>query len=171
MSFQEPQLVKEAKPPKIAWIIGAVVALVILLVVGALYYLETERATAPVAEDQRLEGALRNGTPEFEEARSNILVGQVQATESPRAAGDIVMELTASITNNTGRTINGLELRGAVLDAQGNVAKERTVIVIPAQQEALNPNEKMDVRILLEGVSPQAERDRVEINPTGIRFN
>ena len=70
--------------------------------------------------------------------------------------------------NETGRTINGLELRGAVLDAQGAVIRERTVVVVPAQQVALAPGETMNVRILLEGLDPNRDRADTHVEVTGV---
>lgn len=168
MSFQ-PKTIRDPSPSRNIYILAALVAITLALIVAGLFY---RRLTAPplVVEDQRLEGALRAGTPEFEEARSRIMLTEPQATEAPRAIGDIVMEVTSQLYNNTGRTITGLEVRGAVVDPNGNPVRERTVVVIPNQQAALEPEERISVRIVLENISPEAERAGVEMEITGVKF-
>lgn len=51
-----------------------------------------------------------------------------------------------------GGAINGLEMRGVMFDAQGFPAPERTAVIIPTQQAALEPNEAIKARILHENV-------------------
>lgn len=60
-----------------------------------------------------------------------------------------VIELTTIVRNHTGRTIRGLEMRGAVFDMQRSLLSERTVVTIPARQTALEPDEVINVRIQL----------------------
>ncbi len=168
MSFQ-PKLVREPNPTRNIYILAAVLAIAIALIVAGLFY---RRLTAPplVVEEPRLEGALRAGAPEFEEMKDRILVAEPQATEAPRALGDIVMELTTQVHNQTGRTITGLELRGAVVDRNSLPIRERTVVVVPTQQAALEPNERISVRILIENINPEAERAAVQVDVTGVIF-
>ena len=45
------------------------------------------------------------------------------------------------------------------------------MVVVPARQAALEPGEAINVSILLEGVSPEAERSVPLIEVTGVRFD
>jgi hypothetical protein len=119
----------------------------------------------------RLEGALRQKMLEFERFREMIVVEQLRATEALRPPNDFGVKMHATIRNNTGRTLSGLEMRGGVVDARQAVLRERKGVVIPARQTALEPGEAIGVRILLEGISPDAARAGVLMEVTALRFN
>ncbi len=83
---------------------------------------------------------------------------------------DLAIELSATVTNNTGSTITGLELRGAIVDPQGSLVRERTVVVVPAKQTVLEPDEAMTVRVLLEKIDPDSERGHISMEVTALRL-
>src|ERR1044072_8596842 len=87
----------------------------------------------------------RAGGADFEKYRTLIKIDDIEATESARAVGDIVMTLFGTVRNFTGRTLNGLELRVAVVDLEGKPVKERTLLVIPNQKQELENNQPMKV--------------------------
>ena len=62
-------------------------------------------------------------------------------------------------------------MRGAIADAQNSTVRERTVVVIPARQTVLEPDEAINVRVLLEGISKDSERAYPVLEVTGIRFD
>jgi uncharacterized protein involved in exopolysaccharide biosynthesis len=95
-----------------------VVAIVAAVVIAGLFYL-LMRASSGVRVDQTLAGAIRAGSPEFAPYQSKIVLDDVEATQSNRALGDIVMSLHTNVRNFTGRTLTGLELKGMVVDHQG----------------------------------------------------
>lgn len=172
MSFSmSTQNIAEAdKSRRKIFIIVAVVTLPILAAI--IYFALTRPANnAPV----QLAGALRAGSPDFEKARQNIVVDfkgddSTDALESPRPLGDIVMTLTPTIRNFTGRTLTGLELRGVVLDPQGKVIKERTVIAIPARQPELENNKTLKVPFTIEGFKKDDTRANVKVEVTAVKF-
>lgn len=170
MSYQGPMLIRE---PELRWpliLVAAVITTLLMLVMaGVLHLAQTRPAVRPTVEP-RLEGALRPEMPGFEHLREKIVVEQLVATEAPRPLGDLAVEINATVRNATGRALSGLEMRGAVLDAQRSALRERTVIVVPTRQTALEPGEAMGVRILLEGIRPEAERAGVLMEVTGVRF-
>ena len=114
------------------FIIAGLVA--VLLAVGLIYFLKTrpepQAPGAPV--DQKLEGGLRAGSPEFEKYRELIKLDEPIADYADSVAGDVQMNLATTVRNFTGRTISGLEMRGALVDFDGKPIKERTKIVIPS---------------------------------------
>jgi hypothetical protein len=121
--------------------------------------------------EQPLAGALRAGAPEFDEYREHIVIGQPQVAVVSHTASGLALELTAPVRNNTGRVIKGLEVRGAVVDPEGKTVSERIAIVIPTQQTAIEPNEDINARFLVEGVRPEATCAGVRAEVTGVIFN
>ena len=171
MSYQGPMLIRE---PELRWpliLLAAVITtLLALATVGVMHLSLTKPSVSPAVEP-RLEGALTPGMPGFEQLREKIVVEQLVATEAPRQLGDLAVEVRATVRNNTDRALSGLEMRGAVLGAQGSALRERTVVVVPARQTALEPGEAIGVRILLEGISPEAERAGALMEVSSVRFD
>src|SRR5687768_17751184 len=66
----------------------------------------------------RLEESLRAGNPDFDTLREKILVEHLVGVEKMHPFSDLVIELTATVTNKTARTITGMELRAAIVDSQ-----------------------------------------------------
>jgi hypothetical protein len=62
-------------------------------------------------------------------------------------------------------------MRGAIVDAQNLTLRERTVMVIPALQTALEPGEAIGVRVLLESINKDSERADMVLEVTGVRFD
>lgn len=154
------------------WTIYIIVGIISLLLVGGIVYV-AKRPGAGSLEQAKLEGALRSGSPEFEKYMALITVDKPEATEGARAIGDIQMRLTTTVRNFTGKTIDGLEMRGAVVDMEGNTVKERIVIVIPNNArviQELEPNKTLDVPIVLEGMSKEADRANIKMEVTAVRF-
>ena len=142
------------------------------LVLAGLLYVIT-RPSAPDVAEARLEGALRPGDPAFDALRGQVVLDSKEAFESPRAVGDIVMSLQATVRNFSSRTINGLEVHGAVVDSAGNPVKERTVIVLPSGQTTqteIEPNKTLPVRVMLEGFKQSDDRADTRMEIVGIRF-
>lgn len=111
---------------------------------------------------------VRAGSPDFDKYQPLIKIDEVEATESPRPVGDIVMTLYGTVRNFTGRTLNGLEVRASVVDLEGNPVKERTLIVIPTKKPELEHNQTMRAQALLEGISKNATRANIKMEVTGI---
>jgi hypothetical protein len=145
------------------------VAVIAAIAIALLFYLLL-RASGGGTVAPVLEGAIRAGTPEFEQYRSKIALDEPEADEARRALGDIVMSVHTTVRNFTGRTLNGLEVKAAVLDHQGKAIKERTVIVVPAKQPELERNKTMFVQVMLEGMSERADRASIAMEITGFRF-
>ena len=171
MSYQGPILIRE---PDLRWpliLVAAIFTTLLVLVTAGVMHLSLTRPVVRPIVEPRLEGALRPETPGFEQLREKIVVEELVAMEAPRPLGDLAVEVSATVRNTTERTLSGLEMRGAVLDAQRSVLRERIVMVVPARQTALEPGEAMNVRILLEGIHPEAERAGVLMEVSGVRFD
>src|SRR5205807_134862 len=122
--------------------------------------------TAPTAPPT-LAGAVRQGAPDFEKYSKLIVLDEQEADEAKRTMGDTVMSLHTTVRNITGRTITGLEIRGAVVDHDGKPVKERTLVVIPGRQPDLDPNKTMRVSILIDGFSDSDDRANIKMEVTG----
>lgn len=143
-----------------------------ILVAGFLYWM-TRPGAPGTSGPPRLEGALRAGSPEFEQYVSKVVLDKPEATEATRPIGDIVMTLQTTVRNFTGRTITGLEVHAAVVDLQGNPVKERTVIAIPSRrtgQAELEPNRTLELPVVIDGMSKEADRANIKMEVSAIKF-
>jgi hypothetical protein len=171
MSYQSPMLIRE---PNLRWplfLLSAIITTLIVLLMAGVLHVAQNRPIGSPAVEPRLEGALRPGMPEFEQYREKIVVERLNAAEAPRVMNDQAVEITAAVRNTTDRTLSGLEVRGALLDAQRTPIGERTVVVVPTKQTALEPGESISMRILLEGISPETERAGLLMEITGLNFD
>ena len=171
MSYQGPMLIRE---PELRWpivILAALITAAIALLAAGMQYVAMTQPYANPHTEPRLERALQPGQPEFEQFREQIVIEQLVGTEKVHPFNNLVVELMATVRNKTGRIISGLEMRGAILDAQNSTVRERTVVVIPARQTVLEPDEAINVRILLESISKDSDRAHIVLEITGIRFD
>jgi hypothetical protein len=152
-----------------------VVGIVSLVLVGGLLYWLTRPGASTGSAPQRLEGAIRPGSPEFEQYKSKIVLDSPEATEATRPIGDIVMTLKTTARNFTGRTLSGLEIYAAVVDLQGKPVKDRTVIVIPSRRmnepvTELEPNRTLEIPIVIDGMSKDADRANIKMEVAAFKF-
>lgn len=145
-----------------------VVGVFALLLIAAIGYIISRPAAPNVAP--RLENALRAGNAEFEQFKDRIQIDQLEAQESPTATGTMWMKLTGTVRNFTGRTINGLEVRGKIVDSQKQVVKERTIIVIPNVQPEIANNRTAIADVTIDNISKTAVRANIEMEVVAIRF-
>jgi hypothetical protein len=143
-----------------------VIAVVAAILIGGFFYLLL-RSTASGNQSPRLENAVRAGSPDFEKYKKLIALDESEADEAKRALGDTVMTLQTTVRNFTGRTITGLEIKGAVVDHDGKPVKERTLVVIPGRQSELEPNKTMKVSMILEGFTDSDDRANIKMEVTG----
>jgi hypothetical protein len=146
-----------------------VVAVVAAIGIAALFYL-LMRASGGGTVEPTLEGAIRAGSPEFEQYASKIVVDKPEAYESKRALGDIVMNLQTIVHNFSGRTLSGLEIKGVVVDHQDKPVNQRAVVVIPTRQPELENNRSMSVRVMLEGMTEKDDRANIRMEVTAFKF-
>lgn len=173
-SFDERRGETDKSQRKLFLVVGLVSA-VVLGGLALLFSTKAGRALLPASGGaaERLEGAHRPGSPEFEQALARLFLdfnADQDATTSPRPIGDIVISMKPTIRNFTGRTINGLELRAAGLDINGQVVKERTFTVIPNRQPALEPNKTFTPSLLLEGVAESTMPASLRVDIVAVRF-
>jgi len=166
MSTLERSVPDEDNSRRKVIIIVAIVAAIII----AIFFYFLMRASSSVRVDPTLAGAIRSGAPEFAELQPKITVDEPEATESKRALGDIVMNINTNVRNFTGRTLTGLEVKGSVVNHQGQPVNQKTVVVIPTIQPELENNRAIAVRIRLEGMTDQDDRANIKVEVTGFTF-
>jgi hypothetical protein len=148
-------------------VVAVIAAVAIAGLVGGLMYLVGRGNTPP---EVAMQGAIREGSPQFEEQRKNIVLDEPEATEAKRALGDIVMSLQTTVRNLTGKTLTGLEVRAAVVNYEGKPVKQRAVVVVPTRQPELAPNKTMQVNVLLDGFSEADARANIKMEVTAFKF-
>ncbi|MBA3441429.1 MAG: hypothetical protein H0T92_16340 [Pyrinomonadaceae bacterium] len=62
-------------------------------------------------------------------------------------------------------------MHGAVLDPHSAAVGERTAVIVSTPQTAPEPDESMNARIVIEGISPEAEHKDIPIQVTVLRFD
>jgi hypothetical protein len=147
-----------------------IVAIGAAVVIALLFYLLMRAGSGNTGANPVLEGAIRPGATEWQQHQERIVVDSVEADEAKRALGDTVMTLRGTVRNFTGRTLNGLEIKAAVVDHQDKSVKERTVIVVPTKQGELAPNKTLSVQVMLEGFKETDDRANIKMEVTGFRF-
>jgi hypothetical protein len=169
MSTTERNIAEPDGSRRLIFIVVAVISL--LLILGLFFWMRSaSKTSAGDPQQQRLEGGIRAGTPEFEQYRQKVIRDAPEATEAKRALGDTVMTLRTTVRNFSGRTLNGLEMYVAVVDMQGKPIRERTVIVIPTRRPELDNNETMEVPVTLERFTDSDDRANIKMEITAIRF-
>jgi hypothetical protein len=148
----------------IAVAIGA--AVVIAIIFGFLMWAVSSGPSAGVT----LQGALRQGNPEFDKYKPNIVMDEVEGFEAKRALGDLTMTLRTTVRNLTGKTITGLEIKGSVVDYEKKPIKEKTLIFVPSERaQELPPNKTMQVQMMLDGMKDTDPRANIAMEVVGIK--
>ena len=171
IAYRGPTLIAE---PELRWpilILAALITTLLAISTAGLYYLAMTRSDVSSYTEPRLEGALQPGQPEFEAVRQHIAIEELVGTEKVHPFDTMAVAMTATVRNNTGRNISGLELRGAILDRTNASVRERTVVIIPRLQKVLESGEAINTRILLDGIDKESDRAHLVLEVTGIRFD
>lgn len=146
-------------------VIFIAVGLVAALLVAGLAYWASRPAAAP--GEERLEGAVRPGAPDFPGADKLIVEfdPNENANIGPTALGPWAVSFTPVVRNFTGRTVSGLEFRLTGLDVKGQIIRQRIAI----NRDEIGPN-----RVLAPPLSinfPQDKRPAdLKLELTGVRF-
>lgn len=158
--------IPEDKPRRTLIIVVAVIA---AFVIGGVFYLLMRQTAAPEAP-ATLGDAIRAGSPEFEQYRTKIAVDKPEAIQSTNVLGGFQMTLETTVRNFTGRTITGLEIRAAVLNSEGGVLRERTIVVIPAKRSELEPNKTMFVTVPISQLKETDDRASLWMEVTAFKL-
>jgi hypothetical protein len=161
----------EKKPEKGSKTAFWIAAVITGLVIAGIVVLLLTRPTTEEYQKSTIEGALREGSPDFDALTKKIIVENdpERTTESPVAMGTIQMSIWGKVRNLTGKTINGLELKVSVVDLTEHPIREKTVIVIPRQQSSMAPSEVMPVNVVMDGFQKTDNRANIHWKVTAIK--
>ncbi|MFL6285850.1 MAG: zinc-ribbon domain-containing protein [Pyrinomonadaceae bacterium] len=141
------------------------VGLVAALLVAGLAYLASRPAAAP--GEERLEGAVRPGSPDFPGADKLIVEfdPDENAVIGPTALGPWAVTFKPVVRNFTGRVVSGLEFRLTGIDPKGQTIRER--IAVNREEIGLNRVATPPLSINF----PQDNRPaNLKLELTGVRF-
>ncbi|MDQ3801105.1 MAG: hypothetical protein M3384_16910 [Acidobacteriota bacterium] len=149
--------------------IGTVIVAILLFISTTGFY--STCTSRQAVQQTQLEGAVREGTPEFEALTKRIVIqtDENNTMQSPTGMGTITMFIRGKIRNFTGKTLTGLEIKTTVIDQLEKPVKEKTLIVVPNQKERFEPNETMPVSVMIEGFSKDDDRAMIRWKVTAIR--
>ena len=150
-------------------LLGAMLVAALVVIAGIGLFMFIRPSSQEVAQ-QNLEGAVREGSPEFTEVTKDIIISTDDRTvESPTGLGTISMFIVGKVRNKGKKTITILEIESAVIDQQNNVLKAKNVLVVPEQSEPLGPGESTFVTLALEGFDRKADRANIRWKVTALR--
>lgn len=122
-------------------------------------------------ESEMLEGAVREGSAEFERLTKKVVAetDYENTVESPIGLGTVMMSVAGKLRNRSDRVITGLEVKVAVLDIKGATIRERKMIVVPTERPLLAPGEEMKTVVRMDGFSENDGRSGVKWKVTAIK--
>ena len=169
MHFMDSIMQENKEKPGIPKLFWAVMVIGILIFGGLAAYFLSQPTPAP--QEVKLQNAVREGSPEFENLKSRVLVLEQRdlGTQTQSAAGGIEMRLPAVVKNFSGKTLTGLEVVASVVDDSEKVIKEKTVIVIPTQVLPIENNKSALVIVNIGGFNQKDNRANFKFRVTGIK--
>ncbi|MGI9035059.1 MAG: hypothetical protein ACR2GD_03360 [Pyrinomonadaceae bacterium] len=163
--LQEPNKDKGSKKILIIAVIAAVLAIAAVAALWSLKPSQTE------VKQNELQGAFREGSPEFDALTKRIALQTVEnaTTKSMTGMGTRMMSIGGILNNLSDKTLTGLELKVTIVDTFNNTIKERVVTIIPTQEEKLEPHTSMPIRVIVEGIDPKADIANIHWKVTAIK--
>lgn len=147
---------------------ACLLAAAVAVVIAVLFF--SSRADGELSAQPRLQGALRPGSPGFEEALAGIHVEAARKGPARVVFTERLVELTTIVRNETGRTLRGLEVRAVMVGEDGSPLVEGSALPVPEQQTRLEPGEAMEVRVRLS--RPREAREAAaHVEVTGVLFD
>jgi hypothetical protein len=147
------------------------ILIAVLVVAGGILVIWKLQPSMQEQHEQALSGAVREGSPEFDQITRRIVAetNEDQTWFSPVGTGGIMMSIAGRIRNNSDKVITGLEVKVGVVDIGGNLVKEKTAVVVPNQQKRLEPKGQMNVTVTIEGFKPDDDRANIRWKVTAIK--
>jgi hypothetical protein len=166
------EFLEEKKKESGSWkiMLGALVAAA--LVVAGIFWLISLKPSAVDVEAQAMEGAFREGSPEFAQYGKRVILGtdEDRLMKSPTAMGNVMMSVGGKVKNLTGKTITALEINLAVIDMAGKPIKDKTVLLIPSLKIAnLEDRGEEPVTVTVEGLSKESDPANFRWKVTAIK--
>lgn len=149
------------------FLIGGIVGVFIIAIV---VLIAMQRPSMGDQEAAVLADALGPESPEFQEVTKDIIISTGDNTvEYANAFGGISMAIVGNIRNKGNRAINGLEVNVAVVDQFNQQIKDKSVLVVPKQQEVLSPGDSIPITLTVDGFKRDDDRANIRWKVTAIR--
>lgn len=149
------------------FLIGGIVG---VFVIAIIVLVAMQRPSMGDQEAAVLADALRPGSPDFQEITKDIIITTGDRTaQYSNAFGGISMQIVGNIRNKGSRSINGLEVNVAVVDQFNQQIKDKSVLVVPKQQEVLAPGATIPITLTLDGFKSDDDRANIRWKVTAIR--
>jgi len=149
------------------FVVGLVVG---MIVIGAAIYLLSFKPPMDQQMAKILEGAIREGSPEFAELSKDVIIARSDDTvESPMGMGTISMFIKGTVKNRGTRTINVLEVNVIVSTLKNEVLREKRVLVVPVQNSVLAPGDAVPINLTMDGFDRKDDRADIKFKVTAIK--
>jgi hypothetical protein len=154
---------------KTALLIGSILGALLIggIAVGISYLPSAEQKKEVI-----LEGALREGNPEFDAYTKEIIIttDTNRLQESRTGLGDIVMRIGGRIRNKGDKTVTGLEISVGMVDTKNEIIREKKYLIIPNKYKELGAHETIDVDANVAGFSDDDDRANARWKVTAIKL-
>jgi hypothetical protein len=158
---------EEKKGINMGFLIGGIIG---VFVIGIIILVAMQRPSMVDQEAAVLADALRPDSPQFQEITKDIIISTGDNTvQYANAFGGISMAIVGNIRNKGNRAINGLEVNVAVVDQFNQQIKDKSVLVVPKQQEILAPGDSIPITLTLDGFKRDDDRANIRWKVTAIR--
>jgi hypothetical protein len=165
------EFLEESQNKSSSWklMLGALV--IAALVVVGIFWLISLKPSAIDVETQALEGAYREGTPEFQQYGKRVILAtdDDRLMKSPTAMGNVMMSVGGKVKNITGKTITALEINIAVIDMSNKQIKDKTVLLVPKFFAKLEDRSETPITVTIEGLDKDAEPANFRWKVTAIK--
>lgn len=160
---------KKAEPSQFRKVLIVVGVVILILVGGGVLWSEYQTKQDRL---QRSANLVRAGNPEFDAyvKGQKVVVTEMETSESSSMI-EFVYELTCQIENRGDRTIEAIELRGFIYDWEDKPSRELYRYPLPSKElPKLGPNQKLKVRMSIDGVKDNSYVKNGLIEIRGLRF-
>jgi hypothetical protein len=163
-------LEEERKKKGVNKIFIVAVAIGVVLIGSTIWLLSRK----PSMEDQKaklLEGAVTENSPEFKELTKDIIIATDtdRTVQSPMAFGTISMFISGNVRNKGSRTITLLEVNVAVVTQFKKPLQEKKILVVPVQQQLLEPGQVIPLTLTLDNFAKDDDRADIRWKVTAIK--
>lgn len=142
-----------------------------LAAIGVAIWLLSFRPPMDQQMAKLLEIAYKEGSPQYEELRKDIIISRDEKNtiESPTGLGTISMFIRGNIRNKGDKSIDILEVSVFVVTQFNQVLKEKKILVVPVQEAVLGPGQTIPITLTLDGFNKNDDRADIRWKVTAIR--
>lgn len=142
----------------------------VVLIGGAIALLSRK----PSMDDQKaklIEGAYTESSPEFKDLSKDIIIAtdSDRTVQSPMAFGTISMFIAGNVHNKGTKKVTVLEVNVAVVTQFKKVLQEKRILVVPVQQQTLEPGQMIPLTLTLDNFSREDDRADIRWKVTAIK--